>query len=194
MSTPPGSPRGPDRTAGIVTRALAAAVDAAVVLVMMGVALLCAAGVRFLVSPISFRWPSPSWPLSLAVGAALATAYLAIAWATSGRSCGAAVVGVRVRSVGGDPLGWVRALLRATLCVAFPPGLLWCVLSRRRRSVQDVVLRSLVVYDWDDDAGIRVRPPAAVSGPASPVHPVRMGGARWRGGHRGRPSAREAQR
>jgi uncharacterized RDD family membrane protein YckC len=161
----------PDRTAGIVTRALAAVVDAAVVLVMMGIALLCVAGVRFLVSPVSFRWPSPSWPLSLAVGAALATAYLTAAWATSGRSCGAAVAGVRVRSVGGGPLGWVRAGLRASLCVAFPPGLLWCVLSRRRRSVQDLVLGSVVVYDWDDDAGIR---PGADAAGGSAAHPPRV--------------------
>ena len=149
MSTPPADP-----AAGIVTRALAAAVDFVVVVAMMGAALLTVAGVKFLWAPVSFRWPSPSWGLSLAVGAVLATSYLTVAWATSGRSCGAALLGLRVRSAGGGSLGWVRAALRAALCVLFPPGLLWSVVSRRRRSVQDVVLGSTVVYDWADDAGM----------------------------------------
>jgi hypothetical protein len=34
------------------------------------------------------------------------------------------------------------------LCVMFPLGLLWAVFSRRRRSLQDILVRSAVVYDW----------------------------------------------
>ena len=41
-----------------------------------------------------------------------------------------------------------RALLRAALCVGFPIGLLWCAVSPSRRSLQDAVLRTSVVYDW----------------------------------------------
>lgn len=150
--TPVRTPR--DRVAGIVTRAVAAAIDLAVVLLMMGAALITVAGLKFLWAPVSFRWPSPSWPLSLLVGALLATAYLTVSWATTGRTWGAAILGLRVRSVGGATLGWARAALRALLCVAFPPGLLWVVVSRRRLSLQDAVLLSVVVYDWHDDAGL----------------------------------------
>jgi hypothetical protein len=32
--------------------------------------------------------------------------------------------------------------------VAFPIGLAWAIISRRNRSVQDVVLRTIVIYDW----------------------------------------------
>jgi ribose/xylose/arabinose/galactoside ABC-type transport system permease subunit len=32
--------------------------------------------------------------------------------------------------------------------IAFPIGLLWCGVSASRRSVQDVVLRTSVIYDW----------------------------------------------
>jgi uncharacterized RDD family membrane protein YckC len=189
----PVRPAAADRAAGIVTRALAAAVDAAVVVIMMGVALLTVAGVRFVISPVAFRWPSPSWALSLVVGALLATGYLTLAWATSGRSCGAAVVGLRVRSIGGGRLGWVRAAIRAALCVAFPPGLFWCAFSRHRHSVQDIVLRSVVVYDWDDDVGIRAGPPAAEPARPVPIHPVRMGRRARPPGHGGPPtSAKEA--
>jgi hypothetical protein len=37
--------------------------------------------------------------------------------------------------------------VRALLCVLFPVGLLWVLLSGENRSVQDVVLRTSVVYD-----------------------------------------------
>jgi uncharacterized RDD family membrane protein YckC len=153
----------PGRPAGIVSRALAAAIDLGVVMVMGGGVLLTVAGVRFFLSPVSFHWPSPSWALSLLAGAVLATGYLTVAWATTGRTYGAAVLGLRVRSAGGGPLGWMRAGLRAVLYVMFPPGLLWVVVSPRRRSVQDVMLLSVVVYDWRDDAGLQKVPGPAES-------------------------------
>jgi uncharacterized RDD family membrane protein YckC len=142
-------PRHPadDRPAGIVTRTLAVAVDVAVVLALMGLALLVTAGVRFFLSPLSFSWPAPSWPLSLAVGALLALIYLTVGWATSGRSLGAAVLGLRVRGMSGRPLGWKRSAIRAAFCVMLPVGLFWCLVSRRRLSLQDILLRSVVVYD-----------------------------------------------
>jgi len=138
------------RPAGVVTRALAAAIDLGVVLLMMGSTLLTVAAVRFLWAPLSFRWPTPSWLVTLIVGAVIAASYLTVTWAVTGRSCGAAVLGLRVRSRGGGPIGWTRAALRAGLCVAFPPGLFWCALSRGRRSVADILLLTTVIYDWDD--------------------------------------------
>jgi uncharacterized RDD family membrane protein YckC len=32
--------------------------------------------------------------------------------------------------------------------VGFPVGLLWCAADPARRSVQDIVLRTSVVYNW----------------------------------------------
>jgi hypothetical protein len=46
----------PGRPAGIVSRALAAAIDLGVVMVMGGGVLLTVAGVRFFLSPVSFHW------------------------------------------------------------------------------------------------------------------------------------------
>lgn len=160
-------PTPPERPAGIVTRALAAVIDLGVVLLMMAGALLTVAGLAFMWAPVSFSWPTPSWVLSLLVGALLAAAYLTVSWATTGRSWGAAVFGLRVRSIGRGRLGWARAGLRALLCVAFPPGLLWVVVSRRRLSLQDAVVLSVVVYDWHDDAGLRM--PAEPVGDAPPL-------------------------
>jgi hypothetical protein len=38
--------------------------------------------------------------------------------------------------------------VRAALCVVFPIGLYWAVVSATSRSVQDTLLRTAVVYDW----------------------------------------------
>jgi hypothetical protein len=34
------------------------------------------------------------------------------------------------------------------LCVLFPLLLFWAVVDRHRRSVQDLLVRTSVVYDW----------------------------------------------
>jgi uncharacterized RDD family membrane protein YckC len=83
------------------------------------------------------------------VGAAVASTvgYLSAAWAISGRTCGALLMGLRVVGPGGR-LRPAVALLRAVLCVLFPVGLLWCAVNARNRSLQDIVLRTSVVYDW----------------------------------------------
>jgi uncharacterized RDD family membrane protein YckC len=39
-------------------------------------------------------------------------------------------------------------LARALLCVVFPVGLLWVVVSRRNRAVHDIALSTAVIYDW----------------------------------------------
>jgi hypothetical protein len=44
--------------------------------------------------------------------------------------------------------GWGLSIVRAVFCVAVPFGLLWVIFSPGRRSLQDVVLRTVVVYDW----------------------------------------------
>jgi uncharacterized RDD family membrane protein YckC len=135
--------------AGVVTRVLAACVDGTVV-VLLALALdLGAAGVRFAWSPLTFRWPQPGFAVTALVFLALAVLYLTVPWATTGRTYGARLLGLRVRSTGQTRLGWIRALFRALACVVLPVGLLWSGVSTRRRSVQDLVFRSVVVYDLD---------------------------------------------
>jgi uncharacterized RDD family membrane protein YckC len=137
--------------AGIVTRLAAAAVDTAVVGVALLGAYLCYAGLRFLVDPRGFTFPDLRLFVSLLVGAVVLGLYLTTAWASGGRTYGNLLMGLRVVSVlgvrGGD-VGWVRALLRATLYVLFPVGLLWIVVDPRQRSLQDRVCATAVVYDW----------------------------------------------
>jgi uncharacterized RDD family membrane protein YckC len=134
--------------AGIVTRCLAASVDFAVVLAVLCATWVGWAAVRFLLNPQAFTWPSPPIAIVFAEGYIVAVVYLTIAWATSGRSFGAQLLGLRVVSFRGTRMAWPVAFLRAAFCVAFPIGLGWIVVSPRNRSVQDVVLQTSVVYDW----------------------------------------------
>jgi uncharacterized RDD family membrane protein YckC len=84
----------------------------------------------------------------LGVGIVVAVVYLAMGWSSTGRTLGKQLMGLRVVAAGGEVMGVGTAVMRATLCVVFPIGLVWCALSRTNRSAQDVVLRTSVVYDW----------------------------------------------
>jgi uncharacterized RDD family membrane protein YckC len=57
-------------------------------------------------------------------------------------------MGVRVVSRKGERIGWGGAAVRSAFCAVFPFGLLWVIVSGANRSVQDVVLRTSVIYDW----------------------------------------------
>jgi uncharacterized RDD family membrane protein YckC len=65
------------------------------------------------------------------------------------RGCGA--MGLRVVGRRSQRVSLPVGLLRAIGCVLFPIGLLWVVIDRQRRSLQDIVFRTRVVYS---------RPPA----------------------------------
>jgi len=101
----------------------------------------------FVVNPVSFRWPHGLLAEASLVTVGVAVGYLTVGWATAGRTVGGAVLGVRVVANGGGRLGWTRSACRALLCVLVPLGLLWAAVSARRRSVQDLVVRSTVLYD-----------------------------------------------
>jgi uncharacterized RDD family membrane protein YckC len=94
--------------------------------------------------------------VSGAVFVAVATVYLTVAWARTGRTRGGSLLGLRVVSAQLGPLGWWRAAMRAVTYVVFPVGLLWSAVSPTRRSVQDLLVRSVVVYDWRRDGGARL--------------------------------------
>jgi len=159
--------RPPAAHAGVVTRLLAAAVDAVVVVVLTALIDLAAAGARFLWSPVDFRWPRPTAVDAVVVLLLVAVVYLAVGWGLAGRTYGARLMGLRVLSSRHELLGWTRAVLRALVCVLWPVGLLWCGISRARLSLADIVLRSVVVYDARPYARVRGGEPPGGSGGAS---------------------------
>jgi uncharacterized RDD family membrane protein YckC len=133
--------------AGIVSRGLAALVDMVVVLVTMGALYLGLALTMLIVNPAAFRFPAPNLIFSTTVTLAVSVLYLTGGWTLSGRTLGMVVLGVRVLDRRGKPLRVAVAALRAVACVLFPVGLLWVAVDRQRRSAQDVVLGSRVIYD-----------------------------------------------
>src|SRR3954467_14252006 len=144
--------------AGIVTRLVAATLDGLVI----GTVLLCGylglVGLIFLLNPRSFTWPELGVVFSLAAAFAVAFVYFTVFWTLSGRTYGYLVMGLRVLGIGGRRLRFVGAALRAVFVVAVPIGIVWVPLSRNNKSLQDLVLGTRVVYDWE--------PRGADSGPA----------------------------
>jgi uncharacterized RDD family membrane protein YckC len=144
--------------AGIVTRAVAAFIDMLVVLTLLVLMWAGYAAIVFLARPARFTVPSPSWSVVVWVTGVVSVLYLATAWATTGRTVGAQVMGLRVLDRRGQRLGWIRSMARAVIYVVFPLGLAWSIVDSRRRSLQDLVVASSVVYDWVP------RVPVALSG------------------------------
>lgn len=137
--------------AGFATRFLASAVDVGLVtLLMLGVWL--AIELLQLIFTPGVEVQPPRAATLVVWGYVFTTLYWTAAWATTGRSIGAWVMGVRVVNRRGERLSWPASLLRAAFSVGFPFGLLWALVSKRNRSLQDVVLRTIVIYDWSPRA------------------------------------------
>ena len=149
------------RRAGVVTRLAAAVIDGLVVCLVLAAGYAVLAGALFLIDPRGFTFPEPGVVFSLAAGFGVAFVYLSVAWWTTGRSYGGLVMGLRVVGFRGGNMNLAGAVLRALFCVSFPIGLLWAALSHENRSVQDVVLRSSVIYDWHRTASAAPPRPGA---------------------------------
>ena len=142
--------------AGIVSRVLANAIDFAILVVVLGAGYLGWSAWLFLRRGASFRFPTVTYQGTYVVGAIVLTLLFTVAWSSTGRSYGDRLLGLRVIDRRGERLGLVHAFVRAVLCVAFPPLLFWAIVDRR--SVQDLVLRTAVIYDWAEQP--RSSPPA----------------------------------
>jgi uncharacterized RDD family membrane protein YckC len=135
-------------TAGLVSRSLANTVDVIAVCGGLLAAYLGLNGLRFLLNPRSFQFTDASMLLSVFAALLALAAYMTIAWCTTGRTYGDHVMGLRVVDRRGRRMGPLTALVRALFCVVLPIGLLWCIVGHSRRSLQDLALRTLVIYDW----------------------------------------------
>ena len=142
--------------AGVVTRTAANLVDSvvAVLVVAVGYGVWCA--LVFLRAPQRFTPPSPSYALLLLAFFGALFLYFSVSWATTGRTYGAHLLGLRVVGPRGGRLRLPLALLRAGSCVVIPVGLYWALFSSENRSLQDVVLRTSVLYDWSNAARVPV--------------------------------------
>lgn len=135
------------RRAGIVSRVFANAIDFAILLVLLGALYFGWSAVLFLRRGRDFRFPTVSYAGVYVAGSVVFALYFALTWWSTGRTYGDQVMGLRVVNRKGEHLGLWHALLRAVLCVVFPLLLFWAVVNGR--SVQDLVVRTSVIYDWE---------------------------------------------
>ena len=134
------------RAAGVVSRCVAAVIDLCVVGALLAVLYSGLVLSLLALNPGSFRFPALDLVFSGAVGFVVAVLYLAGCWSVSGCTAGAVAMGLRVVGRGSTRLKPPTALLRGVACVVFPVGLLWVALDRRRRSLQDILFSSRVIY------------------------------------------------
>jgi len=122
-------------------------VDLAVVALAVTAGYAGVAATRFLLNPAGFSFPETSTRTLLLAGLCVQAVYFAVTWAVVGGTYGDRLLELRVTDDRGARLGWKRCAVRSLLCTVFPIGLLWVLLSGENRSVQDVLLRTSVVYD-----------------------------------------------
>ncbi|MFD9098114.1 RDD family protein [Streptomyces collinus] len=147
------------RPAGIVSRVIAAAVDVLVIIAVVAAVELGWAALGHLLLGPPGGYPDLGLGGGAILGSAVALVYLAGSWCTAGRTAGDHLMGLRVTRGSGERLGPVAAVLRALLYLVFPLGLLWIPVSRRRASVQDLVVDSAVVHDWYGRSRTPAHPP-----------------------------------
>ena len=136
--------------AGFVTRAIAFAIDVAVIdLAAAFVAIVVGLGMSALDVPDIVR------TITLAVGAVVYVAwfvgYFATFWSTTGQTPGARVMGVRIVCANGGGsvrLGAAVVRLGGMVLAAIPlfAGFLLILVDDRRRGLQDRLARTVVVY------------------------------------------------
>ena len=136
--------------AGVVTRTIANGIDAAVALAVVLGCWLGYLAVLFLLNPVGFSWPSPRFLAFVLASGAVLVVYFTVSWATSGRTVGDKIMGLRVVNYRGERVRWVGAFLRAVFCTVLPIGLFWILVSPSNRTVQDTVMRTSCIYDWID--------------------------------------------
>jgi uncharacterized RDD family membrane protein YckC len=153
-ATVPARPAPDDRSdaryAGLVTRAIAFAIDSAVI---DGVALLVFAIVALASTVLHIGGDLKT--VLLAVGGAAfvvwSAGYFIAFWGTDGRTLGNRVMYLRVVRADGGRLGHWRAARRfvglVLAVVPFGLGLLGILLNERRRGFQDRLANTVVVHD-----------------------------------------------
>ena len=165
--------------AGLVTRLLAAAVDAVAVVIATARALPRCDGHQLLLVTAA---------VPVAAAESLDLDAHARCWSrrhtsrSRGRPQAAATAppcsGSRALARSRRRLGWIRAMLRAITCVLVPIGLLWTAISPARRSWQDILVGTVVVYDRYRDGGEHATSPNRV---ASVAHSGSSGRGRMLG-------------
>ena len=139
--------------AGPVSRVLAHVIDVSVAFTGFG---LIAGGIVGAINAVfgaNLEWDWRAGVLGLAVFSLWLFLYFWAGLAIAGRTLGMSIVGVKVVTDAGRPIGPARAAIRVMLLpVSFVTvvGLFGIVFDPRQRALHDGVAKTTVVYDWGD--------------------------------------------
>ena len=159
----------PVHYAGVASRALALATDAALanLVVLAGGAVVALAA-----SLVDQQFDTLARVLAARAWAATVSAYFVLFWTVSGQTPGMRLMGLRVTTSAGEALHLGRALVRLVgLALAIIPlfaGFLPVLVDDRRRALQDFLARTVVLYTG--------YPVAAVEPGAEPLRGTSAGG------------------
>jgi uncharacterized RDD family membrane protein YckC len=144
-----------NRYVGLATRTLAFAVDAAIIdVVAWGTAAIVALCLSLIGIHGEIRTLIAGIGAILAAGGAIV--YFAFFWSASGQTFGNRMLGIRVvDAASGRPISGRRALLRVggVVLAAIPlcAGFLLILVDRRRRGLQDLIARTVVIDAREDE-------------------------------------------
>jgi uncharacterized RDD family membrane protein YckC len=155
------------KRAGIASRALADVVDVAIAFGIYVGAVVGLSVAWDLLFSRTLDVGRPAGWVTLSVATFVLVAYLALGWATTGRTIGKQIMGLRVVRTDARNLRVGQAIGRAFLCAFFFPCLLLALVSRRNRGLEDVVCKTVVVYDWIPESTRPRRLPSASSSQSS---------------------------
>jgi len=134
--------------AGFVSRVLALSLDFGLLFFFGFLIVGFVALVRWIATSANLSLSRPHGWFWVAVAFVLSSSYFAYMWATTGRTLGEQLFGLRTIRPDGSRLDARRSLVRGALTVLLPIGILWVLVSRTNASLQDLVSGSVVVYDW----------------------------------------------
>ncbi len=134
--------------AGFVSRLLGFVVDLLVLGVIGFLIAFFVAVAKWAFTSQGFQFDRPSGIVVLVGQAILAILYFTYFWATTGRTFGEQMLGLRVVREDGSHVRGGRAFARSVLTVVFAIGVLWVLVSKRNAAIQDLICRTAVVYDW----------------------------------------------
>jgi len=134
-------------SAGFTSRAIAVLIDIALVAALVLGAWGGWEALRYILGAF-YNLPEAAGIPLLIIGYFIMWLYWTWSWSIGGRSLGNILMGLRVQTTHGNNLGVKLAALRSLLSVVFAIGLLWSIISRKNKSIQDIVLGTEVVFDW----------------------------------------------
>lgn len=134
-------------TVGFTSRFISVLIDIAFIAVLLGGTYGVWQALRYVLA-VFYEFPQLSGISLLLIGYVLMWGYWTWSWATGGKSLGNVLMGLRVQANSGHGLHLGRAAARSLLSILFPVGLLWAIVNRNNHSIQDVLLRTQVVFDW----------------------------------------------